>query len=307
MRVLIDTCIFIHLAIDRDQLSDDVLAILTDYDNTICISAETPRELIIQYNNGKVVSKFWKSARQMIDAIKDEFFINILPLKEEHMKTYSELELDKAQDHKDPSDHVINEYQKKSISLKKIFANLEKLNKTPTETLDNIKISLSLNYGLDLDYNYIVPSNCDGIGLYRTEITFMASDKMPDVESQERQYKRLFDAMGNKRIIFRSLDVGSDKFLPYWGEIKEDNPAIGWRSIRITLDRRAILRQQIRAMLRAAADRDLYVMFPMISTLQEFLDAKETLLLEYEHEKQKGNPTAKFRRCCSNWMNCCRK
>ncbi|MBQ8655543.1 MAG: type II toxin-antitoxin system VapC family toxin [Prevotella sp.] len=107
MRVLIDTCIFIHLAIDRDQLSDDVLAILTNYDNTICMSAETPRELIIQYNNGKVVSRFWKSARQMIDAIKDEFFINILPLKEEHMKTYSELELNKAQEHKDPSDHVI--------------------------------------------------------------------------------------------------------------------------------------------------------------------------------------------------------
>lgn len=107
MRVLIDTCIFIHLAIDRDQLSDDVLSILTDYDNTICMSAETPRELIIQYNNGKVVSKFWKSAQQMLDAIKDEFFINILPLQEEHMRTYANLKLNVAQDHKDPSDHVI--------------------------------------------------------------------------------------------------------------------------------------------------------------------------------------------------------
>lgn len=107
MRILIDTCIFIHLAIDREQLSSDVLAMLTDYDNTICVSAETPRELIIQYNNGKVVSKFWKSARAMIDSIQEEFFINILPLREEHMKTYSELELNLAQDHKDPSDHVI--------------------------------------------------------------------------------------------------------------------------------------------------------------------------------------------------------
>ena len=107
MRILIDTCIFIHLAIDREQLSNDVLAMLTDYDNTICVSAETPRELIIQYNNGKVVSKFWKSARAMINSIQDEFFINILPLKEEHMKTYSELRINTAQDHKDPSDHVI--------------------------------------------------------------------------------------------------------------------------------------------------------------------------------------------------------
>jgi PIN domain nuclease of toxin-antitoxin system len=107
MRFLIDTCIFIHLAIEKDQLSDDVLSILEDWDNTICMSAETPRELIIQYNNGKAVSKFWKSAKEMIDAIKNEFFIQILPLQEEHMKTYSELELNTAQDHKDPSDHVI--------------------------------------------------------------------------------------------------------------------------------------------------------------------------------------------------------
>ena len=107
MRILIDTCIFIHLAIDKEQLSKGVLAMLTDYDNTICVSAETPRELIIQYNNGKVVSKFWKSARAMINSIQDEFFINILPLKEEHMRTYSELELNLAQDHKDPSDHMI--------------------------------------------------------------------------------------------------------------------------------------------------------------------------------------------------------
>ena len=192
-----------------------------------------------------------------------------------------------------PSEILINEYRKKSVSLKKVFADLQALSTKPTVTLDGLKINLAMNYGLDLDYEYIKPTNCDGIGLYRTEITFMSADKMPDVESQERQYKRLFDALGNKKIIFRSLDVGSDKFLPYWGEIKEDNPAIGWRSIRITLDRRAILRQQIRAMLRAAVDKELNVMFPMISTVQEFLDAKETLLLEYEREKQRGKPTAK--------------
>lgn len=107
MRILIDTCIFIHLAIDRDQLSDDVLALLMDYDNVICVSAETPRELVIQYKNKKVVSKFWKSARQMIEAMKDEFFIEILPLREEHMKTYADLEWNLAEDHKDPSDHII--------------------------------------------------------------------------------------------------------------------------------------------------------------------------------------------------------
>ena len=107
MRILIDTCIFIHLATDRSLLSQDVLALLTDYDNTICVSAETPRELIIQYNNKKLVAKYWKSAREMVDAIEKEYFIQVLPLQEEHMKTYSELELNTEQDHKDPSDHVI--------------------------------------------------------------------------------------------------------------------------------------------------------------------------------------------------------
>ena len=107
MRILIDTCIYIHFAIDRSLLSDDVLALLTDYDNVICVSAETPRELVIQYNNGKMVSKYWKSARAMIDAIQNDYYIRILPLKEEHMKTFSELQINKAEDHKDPSDHII--------------------------------------------------------------------------------------------------------------------------------------------------------------------------------------------------------
>ena len=107
MRVLIDTCIYIHLAIDRDLLSKDVLALLTDYDTVICVSAETPRELIIQFNNGKLVSKFWKTADQMIDAMKNEFFVKILPLREEHMRTYANLQINQAEGHKDPSDHII--------------------------------------------------------------------------------------------------------------------------------------------------------------------------------------------------------
>lgn len=192
-----------------------------------------------------------------------------------------------------PSEEIITQYKEKSVGRKNVFQQLENLSQTPTQTLDKVKINLAMNYGFDLDYDYLKPSNCDGIGLYRTEIMFMGSEKMPDVEAQQTQYQKLFDAMGNKKIIFRSLDVGSDKLLPYWGEIKEANPAIGWRSIRITLDRRSILRQQVRAMLRAAAGKELNIMFPMISTVQEFLQAKETVLLEYEREKKNNTPSAK--------------
>ena len=117
----------------------------------------------------------------------------------------------------------------------------------------------------------------------------MASEVMPDVDQQMKYYKDLMDRAEDKKVIFRSLDVGSDKLLPYWSNSGEENPAIGWRSIRITLDRRAILRKQMRAFLRAAAGKELNVMFPMISNLAEFEDAKETLMIELEKEKRRGS------------------
>ena len=107
MRYLIDTCIFIHMAIEPDRLSKDVMSILEDYDNTICISVESERELIVSFNNGELVSKQWTTAREMIDSIRNKYFIQVLPLTEECMKTYSELKLNTAKKHKDPSDHVI--------------------------------------------------------------------------------------------------------------------------------------------------------------------------------------------------------
>ena len=107
MRYLIDTCIFTTYVTDIESLSRDALAIIEDYDNSICMSSESLRELIVSFNNGEIVSKFWDTAHHMIDAILNEFCIAILPLKEEHMYTYSDLEINLAQKHKDPSDHVI--------------------------------------------------------------------------------------------------------------------------------------------------------------------------------------------------------
>ena len=107
MRYLIDTNIFVYAATDRDSLSRDVQAILEEPDTLLYISAESVRELIVAYNNKGLCSKRWESAEEMVDAIEEEFFIQILPLKREHMKTYSRLTLNEAQGHKDPSDHVI--------------------------------------------------------------------------------------------------------------------------------------------------------------------------------------------------------
>ena len=116
----------------------------------------------------------------------------------------------------------------------------------------------------------------------------MSAEKMPNIATQVDCYKRLYSAANGKKVIFRSLDVGSDKLLPYWNSITEENPAIGWRSIRITLDRRAILRKQMRAFIRASSGKELNVMFPMISNLDEFMEAKETFMFAYEREKRTG-------------------
>lgn len=187
-----------------------------------------------------------------------------------------------------PSAVVQEKFRAKIAEKDRLQARLAELKELPAQTKDGVKINLYLNVGLAFDLDYIETTNCDGIGLYRTEIPFMASDVMPDVERQMGYYKELMDKAGNKKVIFRSLDVGSDKLLPYWGNVGEENPAIGWRSIRITLDRRAILRKQVRAFLRAAAGKELNVMFPMVANLSEFEEARETLLIELEREKRRG-------------------
>ena len=107
MRYLLDTNIFIYLVIDPDQLSRDVKAILDDYDNTFYMSSESVKELIVGFNNGKLVSRFWDTAAKMVKDITNRYFIRILPVGEEHMDTYAHLTLNLAEDHRAPSDHVI--------------------------------------------------------------------------------------------------------------------------------------------------------------------------------------------------------
>lgn len=107
MRYLIDTNIFVYAVIDRDSLSADVKAILEDPDSVLVISAESVRELIVAYRNKRLCSKLWKTVEDMVAAIENECFIQILPLRKEHMETYARMEINEAQGHKDPSDHVI--------------------------------------------------------------------------------------------------------------------------------------------------------------------------------------------------------
>ena len=170
---------------------------------------------------------------------------------------------------------------------KAVYARLRDL---PAVTREGIGIGIHMNAGLLLDLQHLHDSGCDGIGLYRTELPFMARSSLPDVAAQTLLYRKILDQAEGKPVVFRTLDVGGDKVLPYWNPYEEDNPALGWRSIRITLDRPAVMRHQLRALLRAAAGRELSVMFPMIAEVAELVQARRILDLELNHERQLGNP-----------------
>ena len=168
-----------------------------------------------------------------------------------------------------------------------VYARLRDL---PAVTREGARIGIHMNAGLLLDLQHLHESGADGIGLYRTELPFMARSSLPDVAAQTLLYKKILDQAEGKPVVFRTLDVGGDKVLPYWNPYEEDNPALGWRSIRITLDRPAVMRHQLRALLRAAAGRELSVMFPMIAEVAELIQARRILDIEIEHERQSGNP-----------------
>ncbi len=158
----------------------------------------------------------------------------------------------------------------------------------PSVTRDGVPISIQLNCGLLIDLPHLKASGAEGIGLYRTEIPFMVRSSYPDVQAQTELYARIIDEAGDKPVIFRTLDVGGDKMLPYMSGEAEENPALGWRAVRIGLDHPSLLRQQLRALLLAAAGRPLSVMFPMIAEVAEFDGARRLLDLELKRLAAQG-------------------
>jgi phosphotransferase system enzyme I (PtsP) len=136
----------------------------------------------------------------------------------------------------------------------------------PAITRDGVEISLNINAGLLFDMPHLDESGADGVGLFRTELQFMIASAFPRLGEQQQLYTKILDAAAGRPVTFRSLDIGGDKVLPYVArKVHEENPAMGWRAIRLGLDRPALLRTQVRALLKAAGGRDLRLMFPMIS------------------------------------------
>ena len=164
----------------------------------------------------------------------------------------------------------------------------EEMKFTPAKTVDGRHISLQLNAGLLVDLPQLDQAGADGIGLFRTEFQFMVSEFMPRLREQTELYRKAIEAAAHRPVTFRTLDLGGDKILPYMDPVPEENPAIGWRAIRIALDRPGLMRYQLRALVAAAAGKNLKVMFPMVATVDEFIEARALFDREVERAKKLG-------------------
>jgi phosphotransferase system enzyme I (PtsP) len=164
----------------------------------------------------------------------------------------------------------------------------ETLRDLPAVTRDGVEVKLLLNAGLLLDLAQMRATGAEGVGLFRTEIALLTRHAFPDVADQTAFYRLVHQQAEDRPIVFRTLDIGGDKVLPYLAHTVEDNPAMGWRAIRIGLDRPAMLRQQLRALVHAAAGRDLLIKFPMIAEIAELEAARSLLDMELARAEHEG-------------------
>jgi phosphotransferase system enzyme I (PtsP) len=173
-----------------------------------------------------------------------------------------------------PQPDVENAYKDKARLRARKQEQYRKLKSQPAVTRDGVPIVLQINAGLLVDMPNLEATAAAGIGLFRTELQFMVAEHMPTTSEQQALYTAVLDQAQGRPVTFRTLDIGGDKVLPYMERVEEENPALGWRAIRIGLDKPRLLRAQIRALLRAGSGRDMKIMLPMIATVDEFLRAR---------------------------------
>ncbi|WP_064686445.1 phosphoenolpyruvate--protein phosphotransferase [Rhizobium bangladeshense] len=156
-------------------------------------------------------------------------------------------------------------------------------------TKDGQRISLMMNAGLLVDLPQLSESGAEGIGLFRTELQFMIASTMPKADEQEQFYRNVIKQAAGRAVTFRTLDIGGDKVVPYFRGHEEENPALGWRAIRLSLDRPGLLRTQLRALLKASADTELKLMVPMVTEVSELRVVRELLQKEVQHLSRFGH------------------
>ena len=190
--------------------------------------------------------------------------------------------------HLRPEDTVASAFRDKMAMQAAAQERYASIRDKPARATCGTIVSLQMNAGLMADLPSLPSSGADGVGLFRTELQFLTRNKVPRRGELAALYARVMDAAGDKKVVFRTLDIGSDKVLPYMKRQDEPNPALGWRAIRVGLDKPGVMRMQLQALIRAAAGRPLSVMFPFIAQLEEFTRARDHLLREIDREAALG-------------------
>ncbi len=186
--------------------------------------------------------------------------------------------------HLRPVEDLTANYEERIAFRAEREARFDALRDKSATTLDGVDINLLLNAGLTMDLPQLNHTGAVGIGLFRTELQFMISSRLPRMNEQERFYKSVLEAADGRPVTFRTVDIGGDKVLPYLRSAKEDNPALGWRAIRLSIDRPGLLRMQLRALLKAAIGHTLKIKLPMITTVTEIDQVR--VMLDHEIEAQ---------------------
>ncbi|MAK63034.1 MAG: phosphoenolpyruvate--protein phosphotransferase [Ponticaulis sp.] len=190
-----------------------------------------------------------------------------------------------------PEPDLVAVYRDRLASRSQRLAEFAAIRDLPAVTQDGVKIELLMNAGLGIDVGNLDASGAEGIGLFRTEFQFLVSETLPSLTEQREFYQRVVDIAEDRPVLFRTLDLGGDKILRNTRHNREENPALGWRSLRFALDKPGLFRRQLRALCQATAGRTLCVMFPLVTTPEEFRKARELLNKEVAWCEKHGHST----------------
>ncbi|WP_371036958.1 phosphoenolpyruvate--protein phosphotransferase [Rhodosalinus sp. FB01] len=192
--------------------------------------------------------------------------------------------------HLRPDDSIAAAFRDKIAMQAEAQERYASIRDKPAETLCGTTIGMHMNAGLMADLPSLAGSGAEGVGLFRTELQFLLRNKMPRRSELSALYARIMQAAQGKRVVFRTLDIGSDKVLPYMTAVDEPNPALGWRAIRVGLDKPGVLRMQLQALVRAANGGPLSVMFPFIAQYEEYVAARAEMDKALARERILGHP-----------------
>jgi phosphotransferase system enzyme I (PtsP) len=182
-----------------------------------------------------------------------------------------------------PAIDIVTNFQARVSLSEQKQAELSLLRDKPAISTDGVEVDLFINAGLSFDLDHLDEVGAKGVGLFRTEFQFMASETMPGLDEQATFYKSVIERAGDRPVVFRTIDLGGDKIAPFMGRReREENPALGWRALRMALDHPFFFRRQLRALIRASRNRELRLMFPMVATVEEFEAARRLLDSEME-------------------------